>query len=265
MLRMFRSILLIVLATSSAAIAGNMDAARKEMAPFGTLRFGVVSAPKPNVFFVIEDGAARPHGVTVEIAEELARSLGVSSEFFVAHNSGEITDALENGRIDAAFLPVDEERKSRVAFGPAYVTFDSTCLVLGGSEFRTVIDLDRPGVRVGGEANTTTIRSAARVLKSATIVPLPSVAEGLEMLRSGQIDAFALGRTALAQYQADIPGSRILEGAFHTAGIAIAVPKNRLDALAYVTGFINDAKASGLIRRAFDKAGLQSTPVAPAD
>jgi polar amino acid transport system substrate-binding protein len=217
------------------------------------------------VFFVVEESDGRPSGVTVDLGDELARTLDVASEFLVAHNSGELTDALEKGLIDVAFLPVDDERRKRVDFGPDYVRFESTCLVLGSSGFRTIGDLDRPGVRVAGEANTTTIRAAARALKSATVVPVPSVAEAIAMLRSGKVDAFALGRSGLVPYQAEIPGSRILDGYFHRTGIAIAVAKSRPAALAHVRAFLEEAKASGVVRRALDRAGLRSTAVAPAE
>jgi polar amino acid transport system substrate-binding protein len=263
---LFRGILLAsMLAATTAAMGSEVVSSRRELASTGRLRVGVVSAPKANVFFVVTDANGRPHGVTVDLGDELARTLEVETEYFVAHNSGEVTDALENGLIDVAFLPVDDERRKRVEFGPAYNLFESTCLVLGSSDFKTVSDLDRPGVRVAGEANTTTIRAAARELKSASIVAVPSVAEAIDMLRSGRIDGFALGRDALAPYQAEIPGSRILEGHLHRSGIAIAVPKQRPAALAYVSAFINEAKNSGLIRRVFDRAGLQSAMVAPAE
>jgi polar amino acid transport system substrate-binding protein len=258
-------VVLAAMAAAAAATAVDLATARKELAPTGRLRVGVVSAPKATVFFVVIDADGRPRGVTADLGEELARTLDVASEFLVAHNSGEITDALEKGLIDVAFLPVDDERRKRVEFGPDYVQFESTCLVLGSSVFRTIDDLDRPGARVGGEANTTTLRAAARVLKSATVVAVPSVGEGIDMLRSGRVDAFALGRNALVPYQAEIPGSRILEGHFHATGIAIAVPKNRPAALAHVRAFLEQAKASGLIRRVFDMAGLRSTAVAPAE
>jgi polar amino acid transport system substrate-binding protein len=42
---------------------------------------------------------------------------------------------------------------------------------------------------------------------------------------------------------------------FRQTGIAIAVPKGHPEALAYVTKFIEDAKASGSVRRAMDRAG----------
>ncbi len=180
----FHGILLAAMMVAAAAVAGDVATARKELAATGRLRVGVVSAPKANVFFVVQDAGGRPRGVTADLGDELAQTLDVASEFLVFHNSGEVTDALEKGLLDVAFLPVDDERTRRVEFGPAYVLFESTCLVLGSSGFRTVSDLDRPGVRVAGEANTTTIRSAARVLQSATIVAVPSVGEAIDMLRA---------------------------------------------------------------------------------
>jgi polar amino acid transport system substrate-binding protein len=41
------------------------------------------------------------------------------------------------------------------------------------------------------------------------------------------------------------------------------VAKNRPAALAYVSEFIESAKASGLVRRALDNAGLSNEKVAP--
>jgi polar amino acid transport system substrate-binding protein len=257
--------MLLLLPTTSVSTAENALVARKELAPTGKLRFGLVEAPKPNVFFVIRGADGKPEGVTADLGNALARTLDVAIEFFVAHNSGELTDALENEQIDAAFLPVDDERKKRVDFGPFQSLFESTCLVLGSSDFKTISDLDRPGVRVVGEANTTTIRAAARTLKLATILPASSVSGALEMLRTGQADAFALGRDALVPYQKEIAGSRILDGYFHRTGIAIAVPKNRPAALAHAKAFIEQSKNSGLIRRIFDRAGLQDTAVAPSE
>jgi polar amino acid transport system substrate-binding protein len=45
--------------------------------------------------------------------------------------------------------------------------------------------------------------------------------------------------------------------------VAIAVPKSRPLALAYASRFLEEAKRSGLVRRAFDKAGLHLDQVAP--
>ncbi len=89
------------------------SAARTELAPTGTLRVGVVSAPAPSALFVVKDAKGQPHGVTVDLGSDLARTLGVPVSFLVAPNSGELTRAVSSGSIDVTFLPVDEERKDK--------------------------------------------------------------------------------------------------------------------------------------------------------
>ena len=49
----------------------------KELIPAGTLRVGVAFAPSPSPLFVVKDTDGAPRGVTVDLAYELARELGV--------------------------------------------------------------------------------------------------------------------------------------------------------------------------------------------
>jgi len=235
----------------------------KELIPTGKLRAGVAFAPMPGALFVVKDADGKPRGVTVDLANELARRLGVAIEFMVAPNTGLLTDALAAGAIDVSFMPVDEERRKRIDFGPAYFLVESTYMATGSSGITTVEGVDRVGVRVVGVANTTTIRAAARSLNNTTIMAATSVDVAMAMMKGGQADAFALSRDSLPPYVAQLPGSRIVDGGFQQTGIAIAVPKGRPDALAYVTAFMDEAKASGLVRRAMDQAGMKDLEVAP--
>ncbi len=242
---------------------GPTSAARKELAPTGKIRVGVASAPARSALFVVKDANGEPSGVTVDLARELARRLGVPVEFFVASNTGELVNATSSGALDVAFMPIDDERRKRLDFGPAYFVIQSTYLVRPDSDIKTLADVDRPDIRVVGIANTATIRSAGRSLKNTTITAAPSVDEAMEMLRTGKADAFALTHDSLPPLAARLPGSRILDGAFLQAGIAIAVPKNRPNALSYASAFMEDAKRSGIVQRAFDNAGLKGLSVAP--
>ncbi|WP_207005667.1 transporter substrate-binding domain-containing protein [Trinickia mobilis] len=243
----------------------DVGAAPNELAAVGKLRVGVVFAPAASTYFVVKRDDGEPCGVTVDLGRALAKAADVPVEFFATPNSGELTDAVENELIDVAFVPIDDERRRRVAFGPAYFNAESTCLVQGNSEFKSVLDLNRPEVRVAGISNTTTIRSAVRVLHLSTIMPVSSIGEAIDMLCSGRVDAVALSRDVLAAYQPRIVGSRLLDGSLHATGIAIAIPKGRPLALAYVRAFLDNAKASGLIRRVFDLNGFEAEPVAPID
>ena len=81
---------------------------------------------------------------------------------------------------------------------------------------------------------------------------------------AGKADAIALGRASLGGVAARIPGSRILDGGFLDSTTAIGVPKGRPAALAYVSACVEEAKASGLVRRGFDSVGLTAEQIAPA-
>jgi len=235
----------------------------KELVPTGKLRFGVAFAPKMSALFVIKQADGSPRGITVDLGRALAQKLGVAVEFMVAPNTGVLTDALANSEIDAAFMPVDDERRKRLDFGPAYCSVESTYMVMPASGIKTLAEVDRPGVRVVGVANTTTIRAAGRTLKHTQPIAATSIDEAIAMLRDGKADAFALGRDSLPDFVAMFPGSFIVDGGFQQTVIAIAVPKGRLEALAKVTEFMREAKASGAVRRAMDAAGMLDLAVAP--
>jgi polar amino acid transport system substrate-binding protein len=74
----------------------------------------------------------------------------------------------------------------------------------------------------------------------------------------------ALSRESLTAVMPKVAGSRVLDDAFLNSTTAIAVPKNKPAALAYVSAFIEEAKASGLVRKSFDAVGMTTSQVAPA-
>ncbi|ALM85899.1 transporter substrate-binding domain-containing protein [Bordetella sp. N] len=235
-----------------------------ELAQGGVLRVGVVYAPSMSTFFVEVDEHGTPYGPTVDLGKALAAWAGCRVEFHAVPNSGELTDAVEAKEIDVAFMPMDDERKRRVAFGPSYFVIESTALVHETSNFQSTHDLNQKGVRVAGIANTTTIRNAARVLNAAEVIPVTSVEDAMSALQDDRVDAVVLSRDVLTVYEQKIPGSRVLDGTLHSTGIAVAVAKDRPVGLLAVSNFLERAKSSGFVRKIFDDAGFTLDPVAPS-
>ncbi len=235
----------------------------KQLVPTGKLRVGVAYAPALTPTFVVKDASGEVRGVPRDLGEALAKALGVPVQLFVAATTAEVADACESGAIDIGFMPVNDERRTRFDFSPPYFFIESTYLATGASGITTVAEVDRPGVIIVGIAGSTTMQAAAHSLKTAKIVPATSVDEAMAVMKAGTAQAFALTHDALPALQKQLPGSRILDGAYQIAGVAIAVRKDRPAALATVTDFIEKAKADGVIRRAFDAAGLDQLPVAP--
>jgi polar amino acid transport system substrate-binding protein len=203
-------------------------------------------------------------GVTIELGTALAKRLGVAVEWVPYLASGEIQASAASGVWDVSFMPVDEERKKFVDFGNAYHLLQSTYLVAPGSTIKTVAEANSPGVRIAGAAGTATFRASNKASPKATHLALAGVDAAVEAMRAGQADAIALSRESLTGLGEKIPGSRVLDGGFLNSTTAVAVPKGHADALAYVSAFIEDAKASGTVRRALDEMGLKSSQVAPA-
>lgn len=236
----------------------------KELIPTGKLRMAVPVGPAAGTVFVSKDGPGRFKGVSVELAKGLAAKLGVPIEYIEYPNSGAVVAAVDSGAWDVAFVPVDAERKKAVAFAASYVTSQSTYLVAPGSPIKSVADANKAGVRVVGVKDTATIRASQKASPNATHTAVAGPAEAEATMRAGQADAIALGRESLISLAPSIPGARILEDAFLSNTVAAAVPKNKPAAHAYVRAYIEEAKASGLVRRALDDLGLKTTSVAPA-
>ena len=235
----------------------------KELAPTGKLRVGIAVAPTPGAGNVAIDANGEPRGAGGDLGRELAKKLGVPVQWVQYPNSGALTDAVVSGAWDVAFLPVDNERKKKVDFGPPHVVLQSTFLVPSGSAIQSLGEVDKPGLRVVGVENTATTRAAQASLKNVTMSNVKDAALLEDLFRSGQADAIALSRESLAQIAAKLPGSRLLPGAFLSSFVAVAVPKGKPAALAYVSEFAEEIKASGLVRRSLDSVGMQSSVVAP--
>lgn len=235
----------------------------KQLAPTGKLRGGVVVAPAGSAFFAIKDGQGGVRGVTVDLLRAFAGTIKLPLDLQVYDNSGQVTDAVMNGDCDLAFMPHDASRAEKVDFGPAYFVIESTYLVPAGSKIQTIDEVNRDGVRIVAISNTTTGRSARRTAPNASVQDVPSVDLMTEMARKGDGDAFALTHDSLAGLMPKLPGARILPGSFQQTGINVAVPKGRAAALKVATALLDDAKRSGVVRRAFDAAGLKDAAVAP--
>ena len=178
-------------------------------------------------------------------------------------SSGKIIAATNANAWDVTFVPVDDDRKKVVDFGAPYHLLQSTYLVAPGSAIRAVEEVNNASVRMAGVDGTATFRAAQRTAPNATPVNVKGPDEGVEQMRAGKVDAIALSREAVGGLVKALPGSRVLDGGFLNSTTAIAVPKNQPAALAAVTDFIEEAKASGLVRHALDAMGMTTSQIPP--
>src|ERR1700761_2685184 len=236
------------------------DGLKDELTPTGKLRVAIAISPAGGAFWSTktENGYA---GVPVDLGKAMAAELGVPVEYVAFQNSGQITDSAAKPNWDVTFLPKDPERESKMSFGPIYEVADATYIVKANSSATDFKSLDQPGIKIAAVNNTTTMRGAVAHLKNAKVTGYQTYDEIFNLLKSGEVDAFALSRDQLNAMAKKIPGSRVLDETFKQTVTAVAVPLNHPLALASVTKFMTEAATNGALRRAYDDNGLKGTPV----
>ncbi len=244
-------------------LAGMNPDELQDLAPAGVLRGGVVIAPVASALFAVKDAKGEARGVTVDLLRVFAGTLKLPLEMQLFSNSGQATDAVASGACDIAFMPRDAMREGKVAFGPAYYFIASTYLVPAGSTIASIDEVNRKGIRIVAIANTTTSRSVARTAPLASVEEVAGVDLMTARAQNGDGDAFALSHDSFVGMLPQVPGARVLPGQFQQTGIAVAVPKGRPGALKAASRLLEDAKGSGLVRRALDAAGFRDAAVAP--
>jgi polar amino acid transport system substrate-binding protein len=241
------------------------DAVSSELTPTGKLRVAIAVGPSASALWTVRDPATgKPQGVPVELGTAMAKQLGVPVELVEYTSSGAIVAACDKGAWDVTFVPVDDDRKQAIDFGAPYHLLQSTYLIAPGSAIQTLADANHAGVRIAIVDGTATGRASVAASPDATTVKLKNPDEAVAMMKAGKLDAIALSRESVGGLVDALPGSRVLDEAFLNSTTAVAVPKNKPAARAFVTEFIEQAKAAGLVRRALDAAGLKTSQVAPA-
>lgn len=263
MLKLTFGLVAIFLPLACARTPDVSDAVRADLAPTGTLRAGINYG---NPILAQKDSATgNLRGITVDLSRELGRRLGVPVELVPYDAAGKMTDALETGAWDVAFLAVDPARAEQISFTAPYLEIEGTYLVPAESPIRTLADVDREGVRIAVGAKSAYDLFLSRSLTRAHIVRAPTAVEAIAMFRAEKLEAAAGVRQALVDAAAKIPGARVLDDRFMVIAQAAGVPKGRGEGARFLREFIEEAKASGQVARALKESGVESSAtVAPA-
>jgi len=177
---------------------------------------------------------------------------------------GAILEGVQTNAWDVAFLVVDTERAKEVDFAPPHTQSDFTYLVPAASSIHKVADADQSGIRIAVPRGDAVDLSLTRVLKKAELVRTDTISAAVELVGTGGAHARAGPRQALLAESAKLPGSRVLADGFAVISSAACVPKGHPERLAYISEFIEEAKASGLMKSMIEHAGLRGVQVAPA-
>ena len=235
-----------------------------DIAPTGKLRVGINYG---NPVLATRDGVSGElRGVAVDLARELGARTGLPVELVPFESAGKMFDAVKAGAWDVAFLAIDPRRAGEIDFTAPYIEIEGTYLVPPGSPLRAIADIDREGVRMGVSANSAYDLFLSRNLQHARLLRAPTPDAAFELILAGKVDVVAGVRQHLVANAGKLPGSRVVDGRFMAIEQALGIPKGHDAGAKYLREFIEDVKASGLVARAIEKAGVRgvSVPLRPS-
>ncbi|MGY2050952.1 transporter substrate-binding domain-containing protein [Methylobacterium sp. JK268] len=252
---MMRNLLLAMVVSCPLPLTAHAQGVAVEMAPTGALRVGVY--PGSPLSMVRDRATNETRGMSAELGDEVARQLGVPVRRIAFRTVAEVVAAMSSGAVDLTVSNASPARAKEVDFSPTLLSLELGYLVPAGSLIASAGEIDRQGVRVGVTKGSTSERTLPGILQHAEIVIVPTVQDVAPMFARGAIVAYATNKPILFETSDGIPGSRVLPGRWGVEHVAIAIPKGREVALAWLRGFVEQARASGLVARTADRAGLR--------
>ncbi len=232
-----------------------------QLAPRGVLRAGI----NLSNFLLVTGRTASgdPEGVSPGLARAIADRLGVKVRYVTFPKPGELADAAGKDVWDIGLIGAEPARAQTIAFTAAYAEIEATYLVPAGSPLTAIADVDRPGVRIA-----VTDRSAYglwldRNIKQATLVRSASLDSAFDQFVAEKLDALAGLRPRLLSDVQKLPGATILPGQFTAVQQAVGTARANTAAAAWLRGFVEEAKASGLIAGLIGQYKVSGLSVAP--
>ncbi|EFE79447.1 transporter substrate-binding domain-containing protein [Streptomyces filamentosus] len=232
-------------------------------APDGALR---ASINLGNPILAHRDPASgEPAGVSVDLAREFGRRLGVPVELVAFERAALSVDAVRAERADIGFFAVDPARGEGLRFTAPYVLIEGSYLVPERAWLTENDQVDREGTRISVGAGSAYDLFLTREIRHAEVVRLEGAPRALAALRAGEVEVAAGIRQLLEAEAAREAGVRVLPGRFMVIQQAMGVPAGRgAAAQELLASFVEEMKADGFVADALERHGVEGASVAPA-
>jgi polar amino acid transport system substrate-binding protein len=170
----------------------------------GTLRIAII-VPSPG--YAVKDASGNYTGYEADIANLLAKDLGVKAQFVETDNPGRVT-TVQTGKADVAIATFTSnlDRMKVINFTDPIDIGVEVLMGSSSSALSNLSDFNKAGIKIAVATGGTQVQDVKTALPLATEVQFPSPDDAIQALVSGQVDAAATGNTTVGQYMAASPG-----------------------------------------------------------
>lgn len=226
----------------------------------GTLLIGTTGDYRP-LSFCEKDGTY--WGFGIEVAQEIAKSLGVKSEFVKTSWPTLTADVLAEPQIfDLAIggITITDARKETMLMSDGYLANGKTilCRATESEQYKSLTDIDKPEVRVMVNPGGLDEKFARENLTHATIIVHQQNEEIPSLIAQGGADIMITEITEAPYYvQTDARlAAPLLNEPFTHGEIGVLMQKGQADLLQTVNDIIRRMKSDGTLRRLHEKYKL---------
>lgn len=247
---------------SSAPQAKSASPAEVEaLAPSGRLRASINLGNPVLASRDATTGALK--GVSVDLANELGRQLGVPVELVAVQSAGRSVEVVSAAEADVGFFAIDPLRGKGIGFTSAYVVIEGAYLVRADSPLQSNAEVDRAGTTIAVGKGSAYDLFLSRDLKHATLVRAATSPQVVDEFLARKLDVAAGVRQQLDADSRRVPGLRMLPGRFMVIEQAMGVPGSRSSlAQATLKRFVEEMKRSGFVADSLRRHGIEGAAVA---
>ena len=197
--------------------------------------------------FEMTDTNGKPTGVSVDLATDLAKSLGRPVVIQNTSFDG-LIPALKTGKVDLVIssMTATAERAQSIDFSDPYLSTGLCLLLKKDSAAKGIADLDKAGVKVAVKKGTTGHLYATAKLKNAEILVLDKESAAVLEVSQGKADAFIYDQMSTYQnWQRNKATTRAILEPFQKESWAVGIAKGNDELKGKVNAFIKDYRAKG--------------------
>ena len=232
-----------------------------EIVERGTLLVGTTGDYRPLSFCEPETG--RYWGFGIEMAEEIARRLGVGISFVKTSWPTLSNDVLSDPQVfDFAIggITITDARRETMLMSDGYLANGKTilCRAADSEKYKSLADINRPEVVVMVNPGGLNQKFANENLPNATIKVHDKNEEIPSLVAEGQADVMITEITEAPYYVNNDSrlAAPLLDQPFTHGEIGVLMRKGQDDVLQMVNAVISKMKEDGSLRRLHDKYGL---------
>lgn len=233
-----------------------------QIAPTGVLRV-VINLGNP-ILARQESPAAQPTGVSVDLAQALAKRLNLPLALIPVTSAASSVEAVTRGDADIGFFAIDPIRGQDIAFTPAYVVIEGSYLVRTNSPLLRNEEVDQIKHTVVVGKGSAYDLFLTRELRNAKLIRVSTSPEVVPFYFSGDYDVAAGVKQQLEIDAKRLGGLRLLPGRFMLIEQAMGQPKkSHPSAQTELANFISEMKSNNFVRNSLQRHQIDGAVVAP--